>query len=550
MQTHPLLVIGLDGFELSLAESMAAEGLLPHIKRVKERSGRFLLDHGLPKYSGLAWEHFSSGRSPDDGGRWSAITFDPDTYHLHQDATRHPPFLADLSARTVIFDVPYCDLTRAPNVRGITNWGAHDPGVDKRSRPDALHNEMEARFGPYPAQDYIYGVLWPSADKTRLAAEALVRAIEVRAEASRWVLAERLPDWDLGIVVVSECHSSIEPMWHGIDPQHRLRELPSAAVAREGLRRIYIAIDNLVGRLVETFPNASVMLFAMHGMGTNQADVAAMALLPELLHRHAFGKPHMQEVAWPAFTAGGTPLLTHIYWAHELTKAIPVLEPGSLMDSEPARKGLAGFVDFLRGRSGPKRIIVQQSNIDWIAGSHYRRFWPRMPAFAIPAYYDGRVRINVADREACGMVPARRYKAVRQEIMRLLRDCRSVPDGEPVVENFYFHDKDPHAIKPDESDLYILWRSAPVGLMHPKLGQIGPLPLFRTGGHTGKSGFLYLRGTDIAPGENGVTSSFDVVPTIVHLLGESPLPQISGKSLLPRFLSPRHDHTARLAQRG
>jgi len=77
-----VLAIGLDGFELSLAERLIAEGRMPRLAAQRARSARFLLDHGLDKNSGLAWEHVSSGIAPRDGGRWSAVTFDPKTFNM------------------------------------------------------------------------------------------------------------------------------------------------------------------------------------------------------------------------------------------------------------------------------------------------------------------------------------------------------------------------------------------------------------------------------------------------------------------------------------
>jgi hypothetical protein len=83
-----------------------------------------------------------------------------------------------------------------------------------------------------------------------------------------------------------------------------------------------------------------------------------------------------------------------------------------------------------------------------------------------------------------------------------------------------------------QADLAVIWRNAPIGLVHPKLGRIGPLPWRRTGGHTGGCGFLYLSGSELAAADFGRTSSFDVVPTLIELAG-SPLPAaISGRSLL------------------
>ena len=78
----------------------------------------------------------------------------------------------------------------------------------------------------------------------------------------------------------------------------------------------------------------------------------------------------------------------------------------------------------------------------------------------------------------------------------------------------------------------VIWRGVVTALEHPRLGLIGPVPLRRTGGHTGPHGMAYLAGTSLEPGDHGVRSSFDVVPTIARLLGVEP-PRVSGQSLLP-----------------
>jgi predicted AlkP superfamily phosphohydrolase/phosphomutase len=510
MRTRRVLAVGLDGYEHSLAEGLMAEGLLPNMRRLRAQSARFLLDHGRDKYSGLTWEQVSTGKTCAAAGRWSPVTFHPSSYRVSQDPTASAPFLAGLAAEAVVFDLPYCDLSRAPRVRGVTDWGAHDPGVARASRPAGLHAELAARFGPYPAADHLYGMFWQSAEKTRVAAEALAKAVRVRAAAARWLLGERLPDWELGIVVISESHSAVEPMWHGVDAGHPLHGLPSAAAAREGLRRVYLAIDDLLGELAAAFADATLVLFAMHGMGPNDADVAGMVLLGELLYRHSFGKPYLREPAWRAHTPQGVPLLTEGQnWQAELRAAVPM----------------------------PGRFWLARSDLDWMPAARYRHRWPKMKAFALPAFADGRVRINLRGRERRGVVPPANYEAVRAELVELLRACREPLTGESVIEHVDYPDKHPYEIGPTEADLYVLWRGAPLGLVHPQLGRIGPLPYRRTGGHTGAWGFAYLMGDAFAPGEHGTASSFDVVPTLLDLLGQRRPAGVCGRSLVGRAVA-------------
>jgi arylsulfatase A-like enzyme len=42
----------------------------------------------------------------------------------------------------------------------------------------------------------------------------------------------------------------------------------------------------------------------------------------------------------------------------------------------------------------------------------------------------------------------------------------------------------------------------------------------------------YLKNARLEPGDHGVRSAFDVVPTLVDLLGEAPVAGLSGTSLL------------------
>lgn len=505
---------------------------MPALARLRERSARYLLDHGPAQRSGLAWEHVSTGLSPDRAGRWAALHFDPETYSVWQEGTRLRPFPALLKSRTVVFDAPYFDLAQAPDVRGIVGWGAHDPGVGHAARPDVLVEELRERFGTYPAEGWIYGVVWASARRTREMGEALARALDVRARAARWLLGERLPDWDLALVVVSEPHSAIEALWHGIDPAHPLHRMPSAAPAREALLAVYRALDRLVGELADAFPDAALLVFSTGGMGPNHSDTASMVLLPELMYRHAFGRPLLRQ---PGEWAGddAAPMLGESQdWAEAIHAALP---------GGRRRRLTAGRVLGRLGKSllhSVRRPVQTEDSylrrpVAWIPATHYRPFWPSMPAFALPSYYDGRIRINLSGRESRGCVPPSEREALCDVIEGLLRSCRDPATGGEVVEHVErFGGRAPHALDATESDMVVVWKGTFCALEHPTLGRVGPVPYRRPGGHTGRYGMAYLSNAGMGAGDRGVRSTFDVVPTLIELLGEPRPEGLSGASLL------------------
>ena len=263
------------------------------------------------------------------------------------------------------------------------------------------------------------------------------------------------------------------------------------------------------------------MVFAMHGMGPNNADLPAMVLLPELLYRHSFGKPLLRETRWAGTLPNGMPLLGEDEnWTAALMRALPVETRGDRWTRRARR---------LLGLGGGRRA---KNALTWMPAARYARYWPKMEAFAVPAYYDGRIRLNVEGREAGGNVPRERYEAVRKKIATLVSECRDVLTGEPIAEKIQLPDRDPMDLDVWDSDITVHFHGAPVGFTHPKHGAIGPVPYRRTGGHTGTSGFLYVSGPGIAPHAEMQASAFDVVPTAVDLLGATGL-SLSGRSLKP-----------------
>jgi predicted AlkP superfamily phosphohydrolase/phosphomutase len=544
------MVIGLDGLEPTLAERLMADGEMPALASLRRRSATFLLDHGPAQRTGLAWEHAASGLSPEAGGRWAAVEFDPTTYAAWQEGARFAPWWRNLDRRTVVFDTPYVDLRRAPGTRGVVGWGVHDPGTSTMSSPSSLLGEFERAFGPYPAARFTYGMPFPSEARTREMGETLTRAVDTRTRAARWLAERRLPDWDLFVAVVGELHGSVEGLWHGVDASHPLHAHPASAPAAEALLSVHRAVDRMVAGLVEAAGDAAVVAFNMGGMGANHSDVQSMVLLAELLYRDAFGESLLTLPAeWTASSAAVPVLEEGRSWSEANREWIS--EPDEPVSAPPtasypalraaARRLPAPVKDLLRGvrrgfvrpRPRPRIDALSRQPLTWQPAMRYRRYWPRMPAFALPSYYDGRIRINLEGREREGVVKPSDYERTCARLEKLLRECRDPRTGEPSVEAIERSAaKDPLALTPSDADLLVVWRGVAAALEHPVLGTVGPVPLRRTGGHTGPHGFAYLAAPGIEAGDRGVRSAFDVVPTIATLLGERPPSYVSGTSLL------------------
>jgi predicted AlkP superfamily phosphohydrolase/phosphomutase len=548
MPHRRVLALGLDGLEVTLAERLMAAGEMPALAKLAGRSARFRLDHGPAQRTGLAWEHVASGLSPDEGRRWAAVEFDPATYATWQEGARFIPWWSGLDRDVVVFDTPYVDLRRSRTTRGVVGWGAHDPGIDLDACPHELLAEFDERFGAYPASSWTYGMPFPSTARTQAMGEDLVSALDLRTRAARWLATERLRDWDLFLAVAGEAHGAMEGLWHGMDPSHPHHAHPSSPAAGEALRALHRALDRMVGELVEAAGDAAVVAFTMGGMGPNHSDVSSMVLLPELLYRHAFGEPRLAvPAAWTAEPKSVPVLGEGEPWARASREWIS--EPPAPKERGPAAplRALARRLpepvkSALRGRPGSgngsrNAATTARQPLRWQPAARYAAHWPKMPAFALPSFYDGRIRVNLAGRERDGIVPPARYEETLAELEALLRECRNPRTGEPVVEFFErASTRDPLALSGSEADLLVVWRGVVAALEHPRLGLVGPVPLRRTGGHTGPHGMAYVAAPDmgagLAPGDRGVRSSFDVVPTLARLLDAAPSSRITGTSLI------------------
>lgn len=564
-----VVAIGLDAAEWTLVERMIAAGELPHMAALRERGAEARL-HNTDYRTGLVWEHFLTGKSAAGNRRWSAVEFDPLAYDAWQVGGRRlVPFYANTQGdgrhqqsaiRTIAFDVPYVTLTGSVEGAEITSWGGHDPGYPRAARPTGLLREVDAIFGPHPASGNDYELVWYRPGPLDALGDALIVGARRRADISLW-LQRRFPDWDLFLTVLSEPHSAGELMWHGIDTTHPAAGTPVAAQAGRRLREAYRAVDDSVGRIVAAAPpGTTFVVFSLYGMDTNDADLSSMALLPELLHRLNFQRPFLRDPDQSAWRSAGFPPIVldpQQAWAGYMRGLMPAsrrsrirtrigqVTPTPLREAyRAAKRGRAGN-PAAAGRVGalgrwiadetdlsPEEIGQHTHSVAWQIPFAYRPFWPQMPAFAIPTFYDGRVRINLEGRERDGIVAAEDYRRACREVEQTVRACRNPRTGrEAVAEWNLLRADDPMAPDGPEADIQIVWAEAADAFDHPDVGTIGPFPYRRTGGH-GPNGFLFVAGPGIGRSDLGECHSLDVTPTLVSLLGREPATGYEGRSIL------------------
>lgn len=188
--------------------------------------------------------------------------------------------------------------------------------------------------------------------------------------------------------------------------------------------------------------------------------------------------------------------------------------------------------------ASPYELLAHSDGLGWMPAQWYNRLWPKMKAFALPAFAEGLIRINLKGREGRGIVDPSEYDAVCDELTQMLYRLKDGRTGQPLVKKvvrtrqYATEDQDDPKLPP--ADLVVFWQDEATDVVDsPDLGRVGPIPYFRTGGHRPR-GFAAIKGPGIDPGSSlpEGAEAVDLPPTILNLM-DAPIPDyLDGKPLL------------------
>jgi len=542
-----VIAIGLDSADPDLVDRWIAEGRLPHLARLREQgaSGRLHSQVALHGCSTEAfateplWVDFATGCRPNQTGAWDSIRYDAQRYsvdNLDEGSPafdRFAPFYAlGEGCRVAVLDVPMTKLAAGVDGLQVLGWGGHFPHTRSESSPPALFGELTARHGANAILGKDAGIWWDGRYLAWLDA-ALTDSIVARGAVCRDLLAR--DDWDLFLAVFSEPHSAGHEVYCFSRPDHPLHAVLDPMPGGEDLlRRTYEQVDRAIGEIAANAPPDAVLLcFSLHGMGANYSDLLSAVMLPEMLYRMAFpgrvalgpgtdAKPPGPMITRPLRRSWIAEMWTRHQAGHPLKRLLRSVLPGR----------------FLRGRcNGLESPYAEASRghpMMWHPATWYRPSWPTMPAFALPGFTKGRIRINLRGRDPQGIVAPEDYAALCDRIEAHLHALRDARTGLPVVKQVFRTRATPLDDDPalPDFDLDVLWHERITDVVDsPDVGRIGPVPHFRAGGHWNR-GFVLAAGPGIAPGTRLRTGeAVDLAPSILALMGRPAPSHFDGRSL-------------------
>ncbi len=462
-----VLAIGLDAAEPTLIRRAIDAGELPALRDLARDGLWRRVDSPARIGSGAVWPTFFTGSDPTEHGVYSYWGWDPARMRLTvYDPGRFVPFWRDLArngATIGVLDVPFAPFVGVSGGFEVSEWGAHDIVNGRMAvAPAAVRGLVAASGGPHPfsaGHEYLAG-LDDGAALSRLGA-GCVDGARMRGDLATRLIAETHPA--LALVVFSELHRAGHHLWWTVEPEHpayRGRLSARARAVTPTLIDVYREVDRQIGRLIETAgPEATVVVFSLHGMRPTRG-------LSPVLESFLFdrGLAHLEPWGGRSWTERGLSTLA------------------AVKNSVPSRLKKLYHTTVpraVRHRVAPPTTLPPYD-------------WSRTQAFALPTDQHGWIRLNVAGREAEGIVAAERYDELCDEIEGALRALQA-EDGAPVVRDVL---RPPHpaggALGRALPDLVVHWNGVDSPVRFARAAVAAPRPSALTGQHA-LDGFCLMR---------------------------------------------------------
>ena len=493
--TGPIVLLGFDAADPDLVERWAREGKLPAMARLMTRGTwartagpDLLFEHGI-------WSSLFSGVSVARHGFhffWQPV---PGTYGLELKRGRDlgvVPFWAHLDGTgksVLVLDPPDTEPVRGLPGMQVCEWATHShyPPLALQAEPSSAIARVRRAFGP---REQIGERIGGSTAEDRSVVERLVARAARKGACVRALLAEDA--YDLVVVAFAEAHTGGHQAWEyrrdakgdGVRPDQGMGD---------ALLRLYRAVDDEIGRIVEALPPTATVVVA--------SSVGMLSQYPTEELLESFCR-HLGYQATPQPTPSSGPAPRR-----SVTAVLRGLVP------ERARNLVSRFLPFhVQARLLSEKFAASTD-------------WSRTTVYAPPGYYTGCLRVNLRGREPGGIVsPGAEYDALLSRLEEDLHALRDAETGAPVIARTIrtrqaFGD-DVHPALPD---LVVFWaeHDRPLRhLRHPRAELTQAPHAFHRGSHHTTEGLLVAAGAGIRDaGRTRDVSPLALAPTLLALLG-------------------------------
>ena len=490
-----ILFIGVDSGDKDLINQWVAEGELPTIARLAEKSLNGEVTNPRAIETGSVWPSFNLGDWPGNHPLYDALRrFDSTKYNYTWFTPSDPiprPFwksLSDAGLRCAVIDAPYTFLDPEINGLNVVDYASHVPSrggavMNFATQPPEARDEILELVGPDPTGGILCDDICPETTQDLVEfRDMYMERMRRKAKFTEHFLKKG--GWDYFHVVFTDPHCMGHHLWHVNDRSHPKYSAELEATMGEPLKDAYKELDRSIERLVQHVDERTyVFFYCSHGIGP---QFTATGLLDQLLVCFDSGEPFKPPKGLKVK-------------AKEIWEGLPV----------GLRKGLRPIKNRFEG-------VVRTNEM---AGNRQNRKYFEV----FVSNSTGGVRLNLKGREAQGIVDRADYDRILDDLEEKLGNVVIRSTGEKLVSSMHRScDVHPGEHSDDLPDLLVQWnKHADIDVV--QSDDIGVVPNRfgldrRTGDHK-PDGMFWVSGPDIKPIRmNRTTNVVDFAATIHQCL--------------------------------
>jgi predicted AlkP superfamily phosphohydrolase/phosphomutase len=496
-----LLMLGLDSIDWKLVDEWSSAGRLPTLTSLLSESSKLMFLASNRALPGSVWTDIGTGASAAHHGYIHEEQVALESYrseHISSNRVSVAPFYKTLSGagiRCAVVDFPVDYPIDDFNGVQVIDWGTEFKLWKFETRPASFAAKLQTRYGKHPLTDY--GITRTGLGDLAALKDKLIGGVHLKQRFLTDLLDRR--EHEFVFFNFAELHKAGHFFWRFHDRGH-----PDYTEAeprlRHSLRECYEAVDRAVGEALRHLDaDDDLIVITDRGM---YADHRGDHLVDDLLLK--------LELAVPRGSANVTsgarkrrmrlptgPRAARLY--HAVGSALPGAVRDALLPLHRAAKGEPPPLN-----------------------------WSSTRVFRLPSVGNSYLRINLAGREAGGIVAAgREYEQLLAEIAERFRGLINRRTGKPAVEGVYFPAREfPGPRSVELPDVAILWdSSAPIEVIEsPEIGRVAGTSRSRRSGNHRPDGFALFRGPSFAYAAPREGDPREIAPAVLKRFGVPPPP--------------------------